>query len=58
MDDGVVGRDEQRAAPTAFLDELRAGPCALVLEGEPGADKLGLWARSNLARHIAHVEAS
>jgi DNA-binding CsgD family transcriptional regulator len=46
----VVGRDEELAAVTSFLDGGGL-PAALVLEGEPGIGKTTLWRRGvELAR--------
>ena len=39
----VVGRDRERAALTAFLDDLGAWPAGMVLVGEAGAGKTTLW---------------
>jgi DNA-binding CsgD family transcriptional regulator len=39
----VVGRGSQRAELASFLDDIRNGPCALVLQGEPGIGKSILW---------------
>src|SRR5262245_17354751 len=39
----IVGREEELASVAAFVDEARAGPTALVLEGEPGIGKSTLW---------------
>ncbi len=39
----IVGRDSQRAELAAFLDATQRGPCALMLEGEPGIGKSVLW---------------
>jgi DNA-binding CsgD family transcriptional regulator len=38
-----VGRAQQRSALTDFLQDVRTGPTALVLEGEPGIGKSVLW---------------
>ncbi len=38
-----VGRESQKAALASFLDDVRDGPCALLLEGEPGIGKSVLW---------------
>ena len=42
----IVGRTSEIAALSAFLDDARDGPIALVLEGEPGIGKTVLWARA------------
>ena len=50
---GVVGRDEELAVVDAFLDDVRAGPRALVFVGEAGVGKTILWevgARSRAGR--------
>jgi DNA-binding CsgD family transcriptional regulator len=39
----IVGRDEELASLHAFIDELRAAPAALVLEGAAGIGKSTLW---------------
>jgi hypothetical protein len=39
----VVGRQEEFDSITAFLDEVRDGPSALVLVGEAGIGKSTLW---------------
>jgi hypothetical protein len=39
----IVGRDEELASLHAFIDEVREGPSALVLEGEAGVGKSTLW---------------
>jgi len=39
----VVGRQEEIDSITAFLDEVRDGPRALVLVGEAGIGKSTLW---------------
>lgn len=39
----IVGRDEELASLRAFIDEVREGPAALVLEGEAGIGKSTLW---------------
>ncbi len=39
----IVGREEELASLHAFIDEVRGGPAALVLEGEAGIGKSTLW---------------
>jgi DNA-binding CsgD family transcriptional regulator len=39
----IVGRDEELTSLHAFIDEVRDGPSALVLEGEAGIGKSTLW---------------
>ncbi len=39
----IVGREEELASVAAFVDEVRDGPAALVLEGEAGIGKSTLW---------------
>jgi DNA-binding CsgD family transcriptional regulator len=39
----VVGRDAELEFVEGFLDEVRSGPAALVLSGEPGIGKTILW---------------
>jgi DNA-binding CsgD family transcriptional regulator len=39
----IVGRDEELAAITRFLDSVVAQPEILVLEGDPGIGKTTLW---------------
>jgi DNA-binding CsgD family transcriptional regulator len=39
----VVGREDELASVAAFVDEVRDGPAALVLEGEAGIGKSTLW---------------
>jgi hypothetical protein len=39
----VVGRQEEFDSISAFLDEVRDGPSALVLVGEAGIGKSTLW---------------
>jgi DNA-binding CsgD family transcriptional regulator len=40
---GVIGREEELGSVRAFLEQVRAGPAALVLSGEPGIGKTVLW---------------
>jgi len=39
----VVARDRELDAVGVFLDEVLAGPCGLVLQGEAGIGKTTLW---------------
>src|SRR6266511_4890466 len=39
----LIGRKAEIAFLSRFLDDVPAGPCALVLEGEPGIGKTTLW---------------
>ena len=39
----IVGREEELASLHAFIDEVRGGPAAFVLEGEAGIGKSTLW---------------
>jgi hypothetical protein len=39
----IVGREAERAAVSAFLDAVPAGPAGLLLEGEAGIGKTTLW---------------
>jgi hypothetical protein len=39
----IIGRDEELAAISAFVDRIEEGPSALVLSGEPGIGKTILW---------------
>jgi DNA-binding CsgD family transcriptional regulator len=39
----IVGREDELASLHALIDEMRAGPAALVLEGEAGIGKSTLW---------------
>jgi DNA-binding CsgD family transcriptional regulator len=39
----VIGREEEHAALSAFVDAIPAGTCSLVLHGEPGIGKTTLW---------------
>jgi DNA-binding CsgD family transcriptional regulator len=39
----LIGRDEEQAALADFLEAPRAGPRALLLEGEAGIGKTSLW---------------
>jgi DNA-binding CsgD family transcriptional regulator len=39
----VVGREDELASVAAFVDKVRDGPAALVLEGEAGVGKSTLW---------------
>lgn len=41
--DAVVGREAEFGAVERFLDAAAAGPCALVIEGEPGIGKTTVW---------------
>jgi DNA-binding CsgD family transcriptional regulator len=41
--DGVIGREEELASLSAFVERIADGPAALVLEGEPGVGKTTLW---------------
>ena len=43
MDAGVIGRDEELAVARAFLAGMRAGPRALLVEGEAGIGKTAVW---------------
>src|SRR5262249_57380904 len=43
MAGGVIGRDEELAALSAFLDRTKDGPGILVAAGEPGIGKTILW---------------
>jgi len=43
MSPEVIGRDAELLKILAFLDSLREGPAALVLEGEAGIGKTTLW---------------
>lgn len=43
MTDDVVGRKAERIALSRFLDRVRGGPAALVLEGQAGIGKTTLW---------------
>lgn len=40
---GVVGRRNELSRVDAFLDAARAGPAALLLEGDPGIGKTSVW---------------
>ncbi|MGH2721022.1 MAG: ATP-binding protein, partial [Actinomycetota bacterium] len=52
----VVGRDGELRTASAFLDDLRAGPAALVIEGEAGIGKTTVWAEvAARGRHGARV---
>jgi DNA-binding CsgD family transcriptional regulator len=42
-DDAIVGRDEETAQLSGFLDGAGRGPTALVVEGEAGIGKTTLW---------------
>jgi predicted ATPase len=39
----IVGRDEELGSVHTFIDDVRDGPAALVLEGEAGIGKSTLW---------------
>src|SRR5437899_11354315 len=39
----VVGREDELASVAAFVDDVREGPAALVLEGDAGSGKSTLW---------------
>lgn len=41
--DGVIGRVPELATITDFLDQIRSGPAALAIRGEPGIGKTTLW---------------
>jgi hypothetical protein len=43
MDFEVVSRVEELASLRAFIDEMRGGSAAFVLEGEAGIGKSTLW---------------
>ena len=43
MADGIVGREAELDAVERFLDALRAGPPALVIDGEAGIGKTTVW---------------
>ncbi len=43
MTQQIVGREQELASVSAFIEEAGAGPAALVLEGEPGIGKSTLW---------------
>jgi hypothetical protein len=40
---GIIGSEEELASVVTFIDEVRDGPAALVLEGEVGVGKSTLW---------------
>ena len=46
MQESLVGRDGEFAAALQCLEHLRAGPAALLFEGEPGIGKSMLWRRT------------
>lgn len=39
----IIGRAEELAALHAFMNDVRGGPAALVVDGEPGIGKSTLW---------------
>ena len=39
----IIGREEERGVVLSFVDDVPAGPSALVLEGEAGIGKSTLW---------------
>jgi predicted ATPase len=39
----IVSREEELSSLHAFIDAVREGPAALVLEGEAGIGKSTLW---------------
>jgi predicted ATPase len=43
MAGGIVGREAELDAVERFLDALRAGPPALVIDGEAGIGKTTVW---------------
>jgi ATP/maltotriose-dependent transcriptional regulator MalT len=43
MQHEFVGRGAELQAVHAFLDRVATGPCALLIEGEPGIGKTTLW---------------
>jgi DNA-binding CsgD family transcriptional regulator len=43
IQDTILGREQELAAVTRFLEEHRPGPSALLLEGEAGIGKTTLW---------------
>src|SRR5687767_1159713 len=57
MDGGVIGRDEELGVARAFLAHLRAGPRALLVEGEAGIGKTAVWlaALDDAASHGCRV---
>ncbi len=51
----TVGRQVERRALVSFVEDLGAGPLALLLEGEPGIGKTSLWNEGvELARARGH----
>jgi DNA-binding CsgD family transcriptional regulator len=52
----LVGRDEEFGLIDGFLSDVRFGPTALVLAGEPGIGKTALWdAGIERARGVGHT---
>lgn len=43
MVDVIIGREQELAVVAGFLDHVRAGPSALLLEGGAGIGKTALW---------------
>jgi DNA-binding CsgD family transcriptional regulator len=43
MPAAVIGREDELGSIQAFLEQVRSGPAALVLSGEPGIGKTILW---------------
>jgi AAA ATPase domain len=43
MREEIVGRGVELRAIQGFLDRVATGPCALLIEGEPGIGKTTLW---------------
>src|SRR5206468_2468537 len=41
--DEVIGREAELSVLGAFLDDVRGGPAALLLDGEAGVGKTTLW---------------
>ena len=39
----VIGRSEELAVVSAFIDDVAEGPATLVIAGEPGIGKSTLW---------------
>jgi DNA-binding CsgD family transcriptional regulator len=42
-DGGVFGREAELSVLVSFLDDVRGGPAALLLDGDPGVGKTTLW---------------
>ena len=56
MSTGVIERERELEAIESFLADIRQGPRALVLSGEPGIGKTVLWEEGvGVARRLSRL---